>query len=280
MKKIIKKAARYAVLAVVLYTLFLAITLPAPRAYQLFKGQMGSIALYGVGGTVMRGHAAQLTARHVQLSQVSWQLHPWALLLGRVEARVDFQNDAVPGHAVIGRSLGGKVYFKDVAARLPASLLDQVINIPGVKWDGKLDVQLSGLSIEKGYIAEADGTLLWNKAAMVTPWPLALGAFLTTLESTEEGVKVTLADKGGAVQAEGLFLLKSDGKYQFTANFSSRDTKQPNIAQALKFLGNPGADGRVKVSTTGNFPPLQGPAPAPVAGPVKTTSTPLPTPAK
>lgn len=252
-----KQTVKFILLGSVAYVIFLAVTLPAPWVYSHWlKSRMGSWTLYGVQGTVWEGHATLVKSGNVRLENLHWDLHPLSLLWGRLEAALHFKYAAAPGAMVLGRSFTGTWHADDVAMELPAGRLTPLLRLPGAELGGKLSVHLSALALKQGRVTAASGEVSWEKASLRKPVAVDLGGFTIALKTTAEGINGALLDHGGAVQAQGLFKLSSNGQYRLTATFASRDPQQPLIAQGLRLFGNAGPDGRVKYSAAGVVPPL------------------------
>lgn len=252
-----KSVLRYVILGLVMYGVFVLGMVPASWVYsQVLQSRLGGVALYGVQGTVWQGSATLLTSRSAQLQNLHWDLHPWALLWGRMEAALHFDYQASPEKMVVGRSVTGNWYLHDAVLELPAQRLAPLLRMPGAELGGNLALQLSSLTMKKGRVTAADGMMTWEKAALRKPLEVELGSFAINLETAADGVSGALIDRGGAVQAQGLFKLQADGHYQVTATFASRNPQQPLITQGLRLFGTPGPDGRVKYSATGVVPLL------------------------
>ncbi len=252
-----KPVLRYVIFGLVIYGVFVLGMVPASWVYSHgLQSRLGGVALYGVQGTVWQGRASLLTSRGTQLQNLQWDLHPWALLWGRMEAALRFDYQAAPGKTVVGRTVTGNWYLRDADLALPAQRLAPLLRMPGAELGGKLALRLSSLTVKQGRVTAADGELSWEKAALRKPLEVELGTFAVNLETTADGVSGALMDRGGAVQAQGLLKLQANGQYQLTATFASRNPQQPLITQGLRLFGTPGPDGRVKYSTKGVLPPL------------------------
>lgn len=252
-----KKTIKYVLLGVAMYVIFLAGTIPASWIYgHWLRTRLGGWALYGVQGTVWEGRASLAKSGNLELENLHWDFHPLDLLRGRVEVGLRFKYAAAPSTMVVGRSFTGTWHADDVALELPAQRLSPLLRLPGAELGGKLSVNLSELTMRRGRITAATGSVEWQKAAVRKPVAVDLGTFTVNLKTTTEGVSGTLLDHGGAVQAQGILKLNADGKYQFTATFASRDPQQPLITQGLRLFGNPGPDGRVRYSAAGVVPSI------------------------
>lgn len=249
-----KAGLRYLLLGVTLYVVFMLLMVPAAWLYNHgLQSRLGGVALYGIQGTVWQGRAAVLRSGGMQLENVHWHLHPWSLLWGRGEAALAFDYQTAPGRLVAARSLSGDWYARDVDVELPAGQLAPMLRMPGAELGGRLLLHLNTLTVKQGKVTAAEGSLLWEKAALRQPLAVELGSFAITLQTTGQGVSGVLIDRGGAVQAQGLLKLQPDGQYQITATFAARD---PKLGQGLRLFGTPGPDGRVNYSTTGRLPSL------------------------
>jgi len=252
------RALLYALLGMVLYGVFLVATIPAAWAYKWATPRLGgAMVLAGITGSVWQGRAQAARFGDVQLEKLRWELRPWALLLGRLNAGLEFNYQGQPGRvATVSRRIGGRWVLSDVALLLPARRFEGLLRLPGAELGGMVDVKLGDLTLEHGRVAAAVGVLRWDRAAVVRPVPAQLGGFELKLEPADASTKGVLKDQGGPVQADGLLTLKEDGNYTITASFVSRDLRQPAIAQGLLLFGQPGADGRVQINSKGVLPPL------------------------
>lgn len=252
-----KRVLAFAGLGLALYALFVVATLPAAWAYGWAQSRLGgALSLSGISGTLWEGRAQSARLGAVQLDKLHWQVRPAALLLGRLSTALEFRYQSQPGRVVASRRLGGRWVLSDVALLLPARDFENLLRLPGSELGGAVDVRLGRLAIEQGRVAAAAGVLSWNRAAVVKPVAAQLGSFDLVLTEEDEGSKGVLKDKGGPVQAGGLLKLHGNGKYELTATLVSRDLRQPVIAQGLQLFGQPGADGRVQITSKGTLPPL------------------------
>jgi hypothetical protein len=251
-----KKAwPRYLGLGVLAYLIFLVTTFPAVRAYPLLKDSLAPLALYDLEGTVWSGRARTAELGPYRMGALSWHSYPWKLLLGRLEFAWMSTEDAAKSHGVAARGLGGRLHLSEVNANLPVAELSAFL-IPTLplKSLGMLRIELNETDIGDNRILATDGVISLENVVFLTPQPVSLGSLTLTLSTVDTGIKGTLLDKGGALQAQGVLMLKPDGSYQFTGTLASRDRNQPQIQQALAFLGKPTADGKVAVNWSGKLP--------------------------
>ncbi|MEK7322872.1 MAG: type II secretion system protein N [Pseudomonadota bacterium] len=251
-----KRGLAYFGLGLVMYAVFLAATLPAPWAYHWAQTRLGGVALSGLSGTLWNGRALTAQLGPTRLEKFHWSLNPWVLLRGRLGADLEFDYRGEPAALAVSRGFGERWHFSDVALRLPARTLESWLRLPSAELGGALDLRFDKLVIDQSRITAAQGLMTWDKAAVVRPVAADLGGFTVTLDNEDEGIKGVLKDQGGAVQADGVLSLKPDGNYDFTGSLVSGDPRQPAIAQGLQLFGQPGGDGRVKLSIQGTLPLL------------------------
>lgn len=252
-----KTALRYGVYAAVIYGVFLIATVPAGLVAGHFRDQLpGGVQLTDVSGSAWSGQARSLVVKGREFRRPEWRLQPTALLGGRVQYHMMFDNGASRAAGAIGRGVTGTLVLRDVTASLVAAEFAPLFNAGALGLNGVIDVALARLDIVDGWIVAADGTIGWQQAGAQAPRPVQLGDISAVLETTGEGVKVTLADGGGPLQGSGVLTLAPDGEYRFTGALAARDPGDASLSQALRMLGNPGPDGKINVSYSGKLPQL------------------------
>ncbi|HHM04728.1 MAG TPA: type II secretion system protein N [Gammaproteobacteria bacterium] len=251
-----KVTLRYALVGVLLYALFLVLTVPAARVYPALQDSLQGVALYDLDGTLWRGRAAVVQSGRFRFDDVRWSVSTAALPGGRLEADLRFKFGGDSQRATVGRTLGGILYARDTVLRIPAAALESLIDFPGARLGGRLDVDLKGFEMRAGRPRSARGVLRWRNAALRAPVAVELGGFKADISTEGENIRALIADTGGPLQAEGLLTLSTAGEYRFTGYFRVRDAKQTALVQGLQFLGEKEADGRIKVALSGKLPAL------------------------
>lgn len=257
------------VAGVVLFMVFLVATLPARVAYALVKQKFAPevpLVLSNIQGTVWSGRAGPALLGTQRLDSLAWDVSAAALLIGRVQAEVEFRNGDSFGSANIARGFTGRIYARDIEARIDLQRMKLFAQLLPLGMQGALLLHVSEFDLDRRSITHAVGTLAWDGAVITVPSRVEFGNLRIVLGAEGEDVKATLSDGGGPLQADGILLISRDGGYKFTGNFAVRDTSQPMLAQGLQFLGRPGPDGKVSVSNTGHLsalmPFFEAPAPA------------------
>ncbi len=248
-----KDGTRIGLTLVGAYIVFLIMTAPAALSYAKLRPRIAPLNLSDVSGTLWSGHAGSLSYAALHLTDLNWSMHPFGLLLGRLESGLTLNDSALHGSVTLGRTLGGTLYLTDLdgEAELPALQASGLLKII-LPITGQAQFALSRLRYSDGKLIAAEGTIDVKHAETLVP-QLALGDFHVQLETLQAGIKATLSDRGGALRAQGVAMISPDGRYQFNGTFSPRDPNQTNLLQYLRMMGPMGKDGRVSVNTNGHI---------------------------
>jgi general secretion pathway protein N len=250
------------VFGLLIYLVALVVTFPAERAYahlQASEQAPRGFALSGISGSVWSGQAGQALVQGQMLENVSWTLHPWSLLFGQVGLSWRFQlpeSSAEGGYAQGATELGldGNVAFSKLEARLPAGLIAGMAKAGALRATGTVNLNLQDVLWDGKTLRSATGRAVWSGAGITLFKPLALGDQAISLETTDDIVKGVLSDGGGALSLDGLLTVTADGKYEFNGSLAARNA--PDLQQALRSMGRPGADGRIKIKRSGTLASL------------------------
>lgn len=250
-----KGLVRHALVLVAAYLLFLVVQLPAAQLYAWLKPTgVFPLELYQLSGSAWRGRAGTAILHDVRLAPLTWSLQPLALLRGRIELALAADTDGGRFETVVGRRLDGPLFARDVHAEFSLAELARVTGYPGVGLAGRLSVDLDRLRIDGKRLTAVTGTLSIADAGLGSPLEVTLGDFTMTLETAGDGIKGTLKDQGGPLQAEGLLMLQPDGRYTLTAVLIARDPQDGALRQALRFIGTPSPAGRISLKRSGRLP--------------------------
>jgi len=246
------------IIGLLAYGLFLISLLPAGLVWEQVRERGMTpvgVELHGISGTLWNGGAGQLhMPGGLVLSDLRWRVTPGSLFT----ARLGWDLQATPpggraaGHLALGVST---IQFRDVRGDLPATLAITPFLTWPVSLDGRLVLDLSHYRADyQGHVREARGVLGWIDAAAGLPEALPLGDLRAEIiDDGEGGLRLDVRDQGGPLIAEGVVQLSVAGVYQVDGVAGTRDDAHPNIAQALRMIGNPGRDGRVSVRISGSL---------------------------
>jgi len=251
-----KRIISYGLFALAALLLFFLMQLPAKQLYpRLASWYPVPLKLYQLSGSVWHGQAGAALIGGRRLEQLQWQLHPLALLLGRLESGIAARQGAGRLQTVIGRALNGNLYLHALTLRIPLADADTLLNSSSpLGLNGHLQIDLQQLELAKRRLVAADGLVRIDDAGLGPPINTKIGSYTLTLSTTAEGaIKGILVDQGGPLQLNGLLQLKPDGHYKLTATLALRDTSRKDLQRTLRYFGTPGPDGRVSIVRSGKF---------------------------
>jgi general secretion pathway protein N len=257
--------ARYIALGFLVYIIFLVLNFPADRAYAYWKSSDPSLssgnqnfALAGISGSVWSGKASVAVINKTHFEKVEWAYRPWAMLLGQVGLSWRVQTPSSQGsgfgQGVTSMGLDGSVDFSSLEAQLPASLVASMAKMKALQPSGRLSLNLQDVEWNGESLVSAEGRVVWRGAGINLLKPVAFGDLTLTLETSNDEIKGVIKDSGGPLSAEGLITLAEDGRYQFNGVFAARGDRE--LENALRSMGNPGPDGKVKVTHSGTLAKL------------------------
>ncbi len=247
-----KKRARFLLLGLISYFIFLIVTFPAAWAYRLIQNQLDGIQLGDVGGTVWFGSARVLKTDNFHLQNVDWEIRFLPLLLGRLELKLDSADEELKFNAYAGRTLGGTFYIRELQGQVPVATLQAKTPYSVPALQGQLIFDDLEIALSNGEIVKGTGHLLWKEATVTVGSPLELGAFSLQLETEAREITGKLKDAGGPLRAEGVVKLTPDGTYQFRGRFTPRDGNS-DLGRNLRMLGAPNSTGDYEINYNGHL---------------------------
>jgi len=235
------------------YLVFLIVTLPA--GIVLARLQPHGIYASGVTGTVWRGSAAYLQVGDVPLGRVAWDLHALPLLLARLQADVDLSHPGGFGQALLVARAGGRVQLRNLTASLPVAALPR--HLVRGQWNGTVNLRFEELALEDGWPVRALGRVEVMDLTSRVRELGNLGSFALTFPGRPDdapsstgndapgaGLTSMLEDLGGPLLINGTLELRSDRSWLLEAMVATRPEAPARIADMLRFLGEPDAQGR------------------------------------
>jgi general secretion pathway protein N len=229
-------------LILIVIAVIVAATLPAATAYRFFSDQFGAVKLSGITGTVWDGRASSAQVFGQEIGAVTWNVHPQALLQGIVAAHLNVDGGAVSAAADVQRTSDGAIQLSAGTFHFPASLAAPALDIPALNLLGDIDGKLDSGRLQGVLLTNATGTMRWNHAAVSGAAQAQLGDLEATFVSAADGsIHGTAHDLGGPLQLNGTFDV-SAGNFDVDAHLAARDGN-PQVAEALHYIGQPDADG-------------------------------------
>jgi general secretion pathway protein N len=195
------------------YLLVLVATFPATRVSGMLQDRIADLSLNSVSGSVFSGEAAQLVYQGLDLGPVRWQFRPLALLLGRIEYRIELTHPDNHGQLSIAKTLTGRTHVHDVdIVLLPGRLINHYSPV-AVDTSGTFHLVFETFSPGSDYSGEVNGQLEWQDAVIMEPISLVLGQ-LTLDVVTADGELVGRVANGGALGISGELALSAANAYR------------------------------------------------------------------
>ncbi len=234
------------------YLLVMVVTFPAARLVPLLQRQVAGLSLYTVTGSVFSGTAAQLVYQGLDFGQLTWQVRPAGLLLGRLEFHIELSDPANPGHANIAITPWGDVYGRDVQLMLsPDRLVNHYSPVP-VKTSGAMQLQIDTFKIAGGFPEDFTGLLNWEDGVVLDPLEIILGDVGMTLSSKEDLLVGSIVE-GGRLEAAGDIQLFADGRYQVNLRLMPDNEMSDETLTALEMVGQVQSDSSLLFKTEGRL---------------------------
>ncbi|HEY0634507.1 MAG TPA: type II secretion system protein N [Gammaproteobacteria bacterium] len=246
-------------LFVAVYGVTLIATLPASLVLHWVEPTLAKLPqrpqLQGVDGTLWSGRAAQVSYRGESLGELHWQLAPWGLLLGRLNATLNLTgaDGYLEGELSTGFS-GERLQLREVTGQLPATLLKSFAPSLPVKPVGSFAVNVEEAVVEASHLRSLEGRIIWNKGGVAAPLALEFGDLAAQFSSTADGIAGTIKDSGGPLQVTADLKLAADGSYTLSGKSAAREGAAPALATSLSLLGQPDAQGVIPFRFNGRLP--------------------------
>ena len=249
-----KPVWRYSLVGLAAYLLFMLVLFPADRVYALLQQRGIPVPqLYQVSGSIWQGHIGLARIAGIDINNVDWCLHPWALLMGRLEMGLQLADVESPVAIVTGRNLDGSYYVRNSNDTLSVPVLESRFNARPYGLTGAVSLDLDDIRLEQGKVQAISGTLRWQQAGVGAPLNIEVGNFELSLETKDGAVQGTLKDNGGPLQAEGQVTLLPDNSYRLTMTLVTRDKSRTDLKQALHLLGTPSPEGKISLTRSGRL---------------------------
>ncbi len=248
-----KRIATFLLLFVSAYSLSLVVLAPAGFIANEIEKRYPNVELYGVEGSLWSGELRALKVEGNTLENLSWELSPFALLLGNAKLQLDSVSSQMQlnGTVTVGL-LNHSIALSEMQLRFPLASYAQQLGIGGFDLQGLLELQLSQLDYEEGVVSGLTGHLVWRQAAIGEA--LSLGDLQVELSQEEGALEAVLSDQQGPISVNGELVLQDSGMYQLNTTMSARDASDINLKQALRLFGRTIGDNKFQAQKQGRIP--------------------------
>jgi len=201
-------------------------------------------------GSLWSGRCDGLKAQQLALGNLTWHLHPLGLLRARLVADVQLIQGSAMLRGRFALGGGGRIDAQDLdlsglhLERFPSSQLPRGLH--GVLWAQFPTLRWSGSHFEA-----LAGKL--NVQGLALPGSPLGNYQLEFPASAPDALVGTLRDTGGPLRVEGdLRLLPAPG-FELNGRVAARADAAPGLADEIRYLGSPDADGMRPFSFAATF---------------------------
>jgi general secretion pathway protein N len=204
-------------------------------------------------GTIWNGTCTGLTFQQQPIGDLSWEVHASRLLAGKINVDLDVTRPTGAAHGNVETGFDKKITARDIQADLP---LDQELtsalppNFQGLR--GKLHAQIAYLRVDGQTIRAIEGVVeAHDLTDGAEPW----GSYSITFPPPTTGDPLgQIRDLGnGPLAVEGTLKLTPEPGFDVEGLVTARPTASAELADDIKFLGSPDAQGRRPFSLAGTF---------------------------
>jgi general secretion pathway protein N len=230
---------------------FLAIVLVRMPAAWLLPVRGGQWSCASIEGSLWNGGCAALTVSSTSLGDLSWDLHPSRLMLGRAAAHLTLSHGPAEAAADVEASFGGRVTARNLVADFP---LDSAL-LPAVPANlhGHGHCELALVELQRGVLRQLQGRIEARNLEERSGNNTALGSYAVTFPGGSGDPVGTLRDIEGPLALEGTLRLTPAPGFEVEGLIAARSGAAPEVVNSLRFLGSPDATGRRQFSLSGTF---------------------------
>jgi hypothetical protein len=238
-------------LALLAFALFLIARFPAAWAMGALPA---GLSCDSIDGTLWNGTCSGLMLHHQQLlGDLTWQLQPTRLLVGRLAAHVELTQAGDFLNADLEASAGGRLFADAVHAsvHLNPAILPQ---LPG-GLRGVVRADLTHAELAHGRLAALSGRIEAHDLAQTGGTTVELGSYALAFPEAAPRAALTgdLNDLGGPLAVSGTLRMTPEPGFVVEGKVAARPTASANLVRQLEMLGAPDAQGRRSFSVANTF---------------------------
>lgn len=241
---------------VCLYLIALLITLPA-TALLRFIPQSTGVNIVGASGSAWKGQAALLSYNNkLNLERLSWDIDWLALAALQIKLDVKFNNghNVMSGKGFVKLGFAG-VEIENVLIDLTAQELLSYADLPvPVEASGDVSMVIKEASQGDPYCATLDGVFVWKNAGVSSDLgKIDLATVDINLSCDNGDVVAILEQESEQLSSNVNLLLQAGEAYKLAGTIKGSDKLDPDINQALSFLGPKDSSGATVVRFNGRL---------------------------
>ena len=213
------------VIGVIIYLVFLLVYLPANWLVSIAP-LPNNVAISGAEGTLWQGQASLVTIDQRQIEQVSWQLSPWGLLVGKADIDFKIGNRATPvsGKGSISWSFSG-LRANNIRFDLPDSFLLAGARLPfKTQIDGDISLMVEILEQGKPWCEQLSGKLFLNNTNVKNQYGVyPLGNISLGLSCLDGQLKIATDETQNVLGLTGSAILGESNLVKVSAKIKPTD---------------------------------------------------------
>jgi general secretion pathway protein N len=244
----VKRPLWIALLAAIAFAAIVLARMPAAWVIPA-RGAQWSCA--SIEGSLWSGGCAGLTVSSTSLGDLSWDLHPLRLVLGRAAAHLTLSHGPANAAADVEVGLGGRVTARNVVADLP--LDSALLSAVPPNLHGRAHGELALVQMQRGVIRQLQGRIEVHNLEERSGNNTALGSYSVSFPGGSGDPVGTLRDLEGPLALEGTLRLTPAPGFELEGVIAARSGAPPELVNSLRFLGSPDATGRRPFSLSGTF---------------------------
>ncbi|WP_028116516.1 type II secretion system protein N [Ferrimonas senticii] len=252
-----KRAVIYGISGLLFFLLCLLVTAPAAWLWQLLPNKPKQVQVSEISGSLWQGRIGYLKIAGRELEQITWQLHPSALLTGKLSASVSVDGALVQGKGDVGYGFSGA---EAEGLRLQAPLTWLVGNqrLPfRTKLAGSVTLNARTFSQGGPWCSQLQGRLLVNGLDVNNQFgAYPLGDIAANLRCDNGELVVDVDGSENRIGVAGELRLQADAQVQVAATITETAEQPESLRQALPFLGKANAAGVYPLNYNGRIPGL------------------------
>ena len=244
-----KRALWIGVLAVLAFALILLVRLPASW---LASALPPGTSCDEISGTVWNGSCSALSWQTAPLGDLTWQVHPGALLSRTLATHLTLNGAAGTVTAEVQARSKKNITARNLRADL--ALDPRLLRVLPPDLRGHANADLALLQVEDGAITAVQGRIEVHDLEQRGAEPAKLGDYAVVFAPGGRGEPVgDLRSTQGPLDIQGKLHLTREPGFVLEGLVAPRADTPPQLLQQLGGLGTPDAQGRRPFSVAGSF---------------------------
>lgn len=248
------KKKYYIFTAIISYFVLLVATIPASTISPVINDNT-TVLVQGVSGTLWNGKAIKISIDdNISLNNTHWSFSVLRLFIGQISLKIDtrYLNNNIS--AEVGTSILGEFFINNLTARLPASEVATLANIPLAQIAGELSINIEHAQWKQGGLPIANGQINWSNASITVMETAALGNINITLsESKQQLLNADIKNQGGDISISGTAELVPEANYAVNIRLSPNAGASNNIIQSLNMFAKKQNNGDYLIINSGTL---------------------------